>query len=206
MFLAQSDEPHIHPGLGGFQENQLDLRPNSQISRDLRFRSGARGTHRAETFFIPSSLCWIFSTLTRDMLINMANRFISQSSVIHYHRHDQLFASLVAVTRCPYIGSCSWRSLPLLNSLAHIYTVDKARVSSTNVATTIIVLGVNYWYNTKETIEWYKKLKRKNELMFNRLWYSSIIEDFLTVTIKIHKNYCDIREINKKRQAPNYML
>lgn len=57
--------------------------------------------------------------------------------------YDQCFLWLLTIAGCPDFGSSSRFSLSLLNSTVHFCTVDKAGVSSPNVATmsTWISLG-----------------------------------------------------------------
>lgn len=96
--------------------------------------SGVRkpGTHRSKTYVIPSSLCSIFLTLPKDILMDIWFIVNRMSFLTMWWTRSVLFLGGRGT-------SWTWvvfKSLPsLLNSTAHFYTVYKAGASSPNVIT-----------------------------------------------------------------------
>ena len=93
---------------------------SSDMTSLVSFWSGvkSRGTHRAETFDMPSSLWRMFSTRSREMLITLAKwLMVNRLSFITIWWMRSMFSWVVAVEGRPDLGSSSRLSLPLLNSL-----------------------------------------------------------------------------------------
>ena len=118
-------------------------------SGELLVRCQSRSTHWTKTFDMSSSLWRMFSTRSREMLITLAIWLtVRRLSFIAIWWMRSMFSWVVVVERPPDFGS-SWRFfLPLLNSAAHFFTVDKAGASSPKVATLSawISLGANPFF------------------------------------------------------------
>ena len=113
---------------------KFDSDMTSLVSFWLGFNS--RGTHRAKTFDMPSLLWKRFSTHSREMLITMDKwLMVNRLSCITIWWMLSMFSWVVAVDGRHDIGSSSRFSIPLLNSAAHFFTVDKAGASSLKVET-----------------------------------------------------------------------